>query len=311
MAWAQEALGSDFLVLTTSAVTTLPRLLAYSGRPTLLLVDMEMPGLSGADIVARLQTARVPETWFYLYSAQAENQLRVKVLECGADGFIPKTDNAKEFRALVRGLFVRHLRRVLVLAGSEAARMVPGRDALEEMFEVVVARSMEAVLFYLRSRSVHVVIGSGVLTDGRAEALYRAIRKTPDTRRVSILHLALPGEEREEDAIKAAGANDVLSAPFAAASFRDLLLKLANVAPRRDVRVPLQATLSDASGTSRGATRNISVSGLLAAFHTHIAPQTELVITVPLPGLAQKILTTAVVVRAQPSPADPHAFGLR
>ncbi len=311
LAWAQEALGSDYQVTTTSSAATLPRLLAYSGRPTLLLVDMEMPGLSGTDIVTQLQAQHAPDTWFYLYSAQGESALRLKVAACRADGFLPKTNNAKEFRALVRGLFVRHTRRVVLLAGHEAAHLVPDRNALEQAFEVVVVRSIESLLFHLRTRPASLVIGSGTLTDGKAEALYRAIRRTPDTRRISILHLALASEERHADVLRGAGANQVLAAPVEASTFREAVASLAHVAPRRDVRVPLQAALSDASGATRGATRNISVSGLLAAFHTQLAPETELVITVPLPGVDHKILTKAMVVRPHPSSTDPYAFGLR
>ncbi len=63
-------------------------------RPDVVLIDVNMPGLSGNDIVS-VTRARgdLQDTRVLLFSAQPPENLETLALECGADGWIHKTAN--------------------------------------------------------------------------------------------------------------------------------------------------------------------------------------------------------------------------
>jgi len=71
-------------------------------RPDVILTDVQLPGLSGADVCLMLKadedTARIPVV---LYSSLPEDQLAVLALRCGADAFVSK---AKRHEDLPRRL---------------------------------------------------------------------------------------------------------------------------------------------------------------------------------------------------------------
>lgn len=70
--------------------------------PDLVLVDRKMASLSGERVVSGLRRMqRFRDVPIVLYSDDAEAELQAAVKACGANGFIRKTDNARE---LVRGI---------------------------------------------------------------------------------------------------------------------------------------------------------------------------------------------------------------
>ncbi len=308
--WAESALKPDFVVATTSSVTALPSLIAYSGRPTIVLVDINMPGWSGTDVVRGLADTRFADIWFYLFSGMPEQQASVLARDCGADGFIAKTGKPEELRASLHAAFAQRSRRCILVAGSDAARLIPDRAALDRAFDVLELRSVKIVLQQLALRPPHVIIGSGPLIDGRPEDLYGAVRRTSATRRLSIVHVTTSVDPAYHEQVQRAGANLVLTAKTPAAAFNDAIAKLASVAPRRDVRVPLGVKLKAGAGGIRGTTRNVSVSGLLATFEGEVEIGSEVALEFTLPGRT-KITVATRVVRGPVPEHGQYAYGLQ
>lgn len=78
---------------------------ALQYRPQLVVSDIMMPNVSGAEIVAEMR--RLPEldsTPILLLSAKADEELRVKLLDAGAQDFIVKPFFEKELTVRVRNL---------------------------------------------------------------------------------------------------------------------------------------------------------------------------------------------------------------
>ena len=65
-------------------------------KPDCVLIDISMPGLTGDKITKVIREKNV-ETKIVLFSAKEESELLELVLECGANGFIMKTENKAKF----------------------------------------------------------------------------------------------------------------------------------------------------------------------------------------------------------------------
>jgi len=75
----------------------------HQEKPRLLLVDLNMPTLDGATLV-KILGDRDPNgrTKVVLYSDAPKDQLRKAAHECGADGYVRKTNDAEELVSQVR-----------------------------------------------------------------------------------------------------------------------------------------------------------------------------------------------------------------
>jgi DNA-binding NarL/FixJ family response regulator len=65
--------------------------LARSMRPDLVLLDVNLPGVSGAE-VARLLTGEHPATVVVLVSTYDQSEFGDEVSQCGAAGYLRKSD---------------------------------------------------------------------------------------------------------------------------------------------------------------------------------------------------------------------------
>lgn len=65
-------------------------------EPDLLIVDLEIPGIAGLDLISRVR-AKLPETKILVISAQSERIYAERVKREGAHGFVSKT---KDFSSI-------------------------------------------------------------------------------------------------------------------------------------------------------------------------------------------------------------------
>src|SRR5215469_3407469 len=75
-------------------------------KPDLILVDLRLPGLDGAEICKRIRAGRL-DTPIIVISAAKEEFDRVLLLELGADDFLVKPFGARELLARIRAVLRR------------------------------------------------------------------------------------------------------------------------------------------------------------------------------------------------------------
>ena len=77
--------------------------LACTHRPSLVLMDVQLPGMSGVEALQRLrQDDRTSETPVLALTAQAMRGDRERFLDAGFDGYLAKPIDVTELMAIVR-----------------------------------------------------------------------------------------------------------------------------------------------------------------------------------------------------------------
>jgi len=79
---------------------------AFSARPSLIVVDLRMPGLSGVDVCKRIRAAGL-RTPLIVLSAVGDEIDKVLLLEMGADDYVVKPFGTRELLARIRALLRR------------------------------------------------------------------------------------------------------------------------------------------------------------------------------------------------------------
>jgi DNA-binding response OmpR family regulator len=85
-----EVITRDVAIGTSASIVT--------ERPDIVLLDVNMPGISG-DVIAKLLAVREHRASIILHSASDATGLRKMAVECGAVGIIEKTGNDRLFLA--------------------------------------------------------------------------------------------------------------------------------------------------------------------------------------------------------------------
>ena len=81
---------------TTSAV--------LNEKPNCVLIDVSMPALTGTELVKLIKKKEKKHIKIILYSAKDKEELKLLVDECGADGYITKTDDISNLSDKVRSM---------------------------------------------------------------------------------------------------------------------------------------------------------------------------------------------------------------
>jgi DNA-binding response OmpR family regulator len=79
---------------------------AFSSRPSLILVDLRMPGLSGVDVCKAIRSAGM-QTPLIVLSAVGDEIDKVLLLEIGADDYVVKPFGTRELLARIRAVLRR------------------------------------------------------------------------------------------------------------------------------------------------------------------------------------------------------------
>jgi DNA-binding response OmpR family regulator len=109
---------------------------ALSVRPELILVDLKMPGLGGAEVCKRLRDSGV-RTPVIVLSALAGEMDKVELLDLGADDYMVKPFGSRELLARIRAL----LRRSVPADG----RVLEFADVRIDLTRRIVEKSREEV----------------------------------------------------------------------------------------------------------------------------------------------------------------------
>jgi DNA-binding response OmpR family regulator len=79
---------------------------SFACKPSLILVDLRMPGLNGVDVCKRLRAAGM-QTPLIVLSAVGEELDKVLLLEIGADDYVVKPFGSRELLARIRAVLRR------------------------------------------------------------------------------------------------------------------------------------------------------------------------------------------------------------
>lgn len=108
----------------------------HSLKPDLLLVDLRLPGMNGADICRQLRADKV-QTPIIVLSAVGDEIDKVLLLEIGADDYVVKPFGRRELIARIRALLRR--------ASPDAHRIVKFHDAEIDFERRFVSRKGEEI----------------------------------------------------------------------------------------------------------------------------------------------------------------------
>ncbi|HEY1086701.1 MAG TPA: response regulator transcription factor [Archangium sp.] len=81
---------------------------AKSWKPDVILLDLMLPDISGAEVARLLREGAGPRTPLIMVTARGEEADRVKGLELGADDYVVKPFSVKELLLRVKNVLRRH-----------------------------------------------------------------------------------------------------------------------------------------------------------------------------------------------------------
>ena len=109
---------------------------ALTVKPSLILVDLRMPGLNGVDVCKRVRAAGL-NTPIIVLSAIGEEVDKVLLLEIGADDYVVKPFGTRELLARIRALLRR--------SAPEAQHVLGFSDVEVDLDRRIVRRGTEEV----------------------------------------------------------------------------------------------------------------------------------------------------------------------
>lgn len=97
---------------------------ALTGEPTLIILDVMLPGMNGFDVLRRLRAEKL--TPVLMLTARGDDIDRIVGLEIGADDYLPKPFNPRELVARIRAVLRRGEAKSAALSGADVATLMVG-----------------------------------------------------------------------------------------------------------------------------------------------------------------------------------------
>ncbi|MCX6013374.1 MAG: response regulator transcription factor [Chloroflexi bacterium] len=99
---------AGYNVLQAEDVDTAFKVLAQSGKPDLILLDLQLPGQDGWSFMKQLnRVTSLSQLPVLVFSACVENNLKSKLLEHGADDYLLKPVTTIELEAKIKKIISR------------------------------------------------------------------------------------------------------------------------------------------------------------------------------------------------------------
>ncbi len=144
-----RALSGEYVVLTAEDAASAMKFASGKPRPDLILLDVEMPGTSGFDVIRQLkskpETAGIPVIFL---TGKTEKQAEVEGLQLGAVDYVTKPINSAVLKARVRAHVALANQRI------ELERLVQERTAQLEKTRVDLIRRLARAMELHESAAV-------------------------------------------------------------------------------------------------------------------------------------------------------------
>lgn len=112
-------------------------------KPDLIILDLELPGISGLEALKRLKTM-YPETPVLIFSMHSEERFGVRVLKAGASGFITKTSIPEELDKAMKVILEKKKKYVSPNVAEALAEQV-NNDINQPLHETLSDREFEVM----------------------------------------------------------------------------------------------------------------------------------------------------------------------
>ncbi len=183
------ASASDLEVVGEAASGEEAMRLSRDLAPDIILMDVELPGLSGLETTERILRVQ-PQIRVVVLTAHSEPPLPARLLDIGASGYLTKACDAKELinaiRAVARG--ERYIG--AEIAQQLALSLLPGTP--QSPFQDLTARELEVALMLTQGMKMPVIAGViNVSPKTVATHKYKVYEKVGVTSEVELLRLAL------------------------------------------------------------------------------------------------------------------------
>ncbi len=153
-------------------------ILTNEGAGDLVLVDLRMPGMSGADDLAALRDG-FPEAKLAVVSAWEGRAEIISALSAGVHGYIPKSLSANEIAAALRSVLDGNIFVPAALGRREAVEARPAPPPQANGDEKLTARQREVLDELLKGRASKEIGRSLDIAEGTVKihlaAIYRAL----------------------------------------------------------------------------------------------------------------------------------------
>ncbi len=163
--------------------------LARQLKPDLILMDVELPGLSGLETTERILKVQ-PEIRIVVLTAHSEPPLPARLLNIGASGYLTKACDARELIGAVKAVARGERYIGAEIAQQLALSLLPG--APQTPFQELTARELEVALMLtqgMKMASIAEVINVSKKTV--ATHKYNIYEKVGVSSEVELLRLAL------------------------------------------------------------------------------------------------------------------------
>lgn len=198
-------------------------------KPDMILMDIEMPAISGEDVVATLQRFGCSDgVRVVLFSASVSAaELAQKAEAVGAHGYIHKASplRPETLLAAVDRLLAQPLKsgpdkrpEALVVDDSSAMRMLLTQVLQEQGYKVRAAAHGKDALHLLREKTPNCAFVDLEMPEMDGLELVVAMRENPDTFEVPIVLVTSVSDQARIDAVLSAGASSYLPKPVDKAS---------------------------------------------------------------------------------------------
>lgn len=144
---------SDFQVLSEAADGLAAAELTEKQKPSVLVLDLQLPGLNGMDVLRRV-ARRSPRTRVVVLSMHASEAHVVAALKNGASGYVTKEASAAELVAAIRGVMAgqRYLSTPFAAAGVEQY-LARAKGQAPDPYQTLTSREREVLHLAAEGRS--------------------------------------------------------------------------------------------------------------------------------------------------------------
>lgn len=151
-------------------------LLAEDTAPDLLILDLRMPGVSGAEAFAALRDA-LPATKVVVMSASEDREDIISALAGGVHGYIPKSLSASQIEAALRDVLGGRIYAPAVL--GQRAATAPEARPIPTSVEGLTTRQRDVLGQLMKGQSSKEIARALLIAEGTVKihlaAIYRAV----------------------------------------------------------------------------------------------------------------------------------------